>query len=273
MSRFLALLAAALVGVAYLHGAPPDGHAPGRTHRHRTVVLAALGDSITTAAGTCATFLRCPDNSWATGTRVVSVLRRLRAARPDADIEAVNAAEPGAGVDDLAAEAVEAVDRKADYVTILIGANDACWRPALTARDFRASLDEALAVLEEGRPRARVEMLSIPDVGQLWTIPHRNPVAQLIWRLKECPTMMTNATSTASADVHRRRGVMRRIDAYDRELAAACRAYPHHRCHFDGERTHRLRFTMAMVGVDYFHPSIRGQQELARTPLPSSWTA
>jgi hypothetical protein len=114
-------------------------------------------------------------------------------------------------------------------------------------------------------------MLSIPDIGQLWKIEHNNPLALLIWQLKECPSMMTNATSTAAAEVHRRRTVVKRINAYNRELAQACRDYPRHRCHWDGGRTRRVKFTAEMIGLDRFHPSLRGRRELARTPTSPSW--
>ncbi len=270
MRRWLAAVVTVLLGVGYVNGASQPWSAPDPAKR--TVVLAALGDSITTAAGTCGIYFRCLDHSWATGTQVYSVFQRLRAARPDVNVQPVNLAEPGAGVGYLYTEVLAAVAAKADYVTILIGANDACQWPMISAREFREYLDGALDALREGRPRARVEILSIPDVAQLWKIAHGHPLALLIWQLRECPSLMVNATSTKAGDVHRRRSFAKRITAYNRELKKACKNYGR-RCHWDGGRTHRVKFTLEMVGVDYFHPSIRGQQELARTPIPSRWTS
>jgi hypothetical protein len=101
-------------------------------------------------------------------------------------------------------------------------------------------------------------------------IAHDDQIAMLIWRLKACPSLMANATSTAEADVRKRRSISRRIRAYNRELAAACKKYGN-RPHWDGERAHRVKFTLELVGLDYFHPNLRGQQELARAPLPARW--
>jgi lysophospholipase L1-like esterase len=269
MRRLIASVVTVLLGVGYVDGASPQRSAPDPAKR--TVVFTALGDSITTAAGTCGPYLRCLDESWATGTQVYSVFQRLRAAQPDVNVEPVNLAEPGVGVGYLYTEAEGAVTRKADYVTILIGANDACQWPMMSSRAFRAYLDEALAVLEDGRPAARVEILSIPDLGQLWRIEHSSPLALLIWQFKECPSMMTNAGSTAAANVRRRRSIGKRINAYNYELAQACKRYHRHLCHWDGGRTHRIRFTTEMVGLDRFHPNLHGQQELARTPVSPSW--
>ena len=66
------------------HAEPATASAQRRTSAHpsrvcepHTVVFAALGDSTTTAAFTCGPYPRCLDYSWATGTRVYSVLQRL----------------------------------------------------------------------------------------------------------------------------------------------------------------------------------------------------
>ncbi|MGW4940395.1 SGNH/GDSL hydrolase family protein [Actinoplanes sp. NPDC004185] len=172
----------------------------------------------------------------------------------------------------LSTEAMEAVERKADYVTILIGANDACQWLMISPQTFRAYLDDALQNLKQGRPRARVEIVSIPDLGKLWDIAHGNLMALMMWQLKECPSLMTNATSSAAADVRKRRSVAQHVNAYNRELAKACKRYGD-RCHWDGGRAHRIKFALEMVALDYFHPSLSGQRELARTPLPKSWTS
>lgn len=84
MRRLLALIATVLLGVGYVHGASQTRPAPDPAKR--TVVLVAMGDSITTAAGTCGPYLRCLDKSWATGIDVFSVYQRLRAARKDVDV-------------------------------------------------------------------------------------------------------------------------------------------------------------------------------------------
>lgn len=171
----------------------------------------------------------------------------------------------------LSEQAADAVTQHADYVTILIGANDACQWPMIDPPTFRAYLDDALTVLHKGRPTARIQIVSIPDLAHLWKIAHDNPLAQLAWRLKECPSLMTNPTSTAAADVRRRKLVEKHVDAYNRQAAKACKKYKNH-CHWDKLWAHKVTFTLDMVGPDFFHPSMKGQRALARIPLPISWT-
>jgi lysophospholipase L1-like esterase len=267
MRAFLAAVVLVLLGIGYAGRASPDGPAP--APGKRTVVLIALGDSITTAAMTCGVAFNCPDYSWVTGTRVDSLYQQLRA-RKKVNVRPVNLAEPGDGVAHLAGQASTAVARKADYITILIGANDACQWPMMGRELFQAYVNDALEVIRRGRPKAHVAIVSIPDVVQVWKIAHGNLLAVLIWQLKECPSVMTRATSTAPADVNRRRTVARRVNAYNSELERACQNYGP-RCHWDGGRAHRVKFTPKMVAIDYFHPSRRGQQELARISLPPSW--
>ena len=267
MRRFAAVAIVVLLVIGYIDGKSPERPAP--DPGKRTVVFAALGDSITTAAGTCGPYFKCYDNSWATGTKVYSVHRQLQAAHPKVDVRPVNLAVPGAGVGYLYFQALEAVELKAAYLTILIGANDACRWPMIKAGEFRDEVDYALDVLKEARPRPRIDMVSVPDVVQLWKVTHRHPLARLIWRLQECPSLMMRSPSAAAADA-RRASIGDRIREYNYELAGACSAYGR-RCHWDGGRAHRVQFTMELVGLDYFHPSIRGQRELAKTPLPADW--
>jgi lysophospholipase L1-like esterase len=89
--------------------------------------MAALGDSITRAFAACDSGGDCPDVSWATGSdgEVRSHAQRLDdlAGRTPT---VHNVAVSGSRVSDLESQARRAVDAKVDYVTVLIGANDAC---------------------------------------------------------------------------------------------------------------------------------------------------
>ncbi|MET0493959.1 MAG: GDSL-type esterase/lipase family protein [Actinoplanes sp.] len=267
MRRLAAVVLLVLLVVGYFDGRSPARSEPDPTKR--TVVFAALGDSITTAAGTCGPYFLCYDNSWATGTEVHSVYRRLQAANPTVNIQPVNLAEPGVGASHLFLQGIEATALNAAYITILIGANDACRWPMIDARDFRAEIDSGLDVLRRADPRPRLYLVSIPNVVQLWQVTRRQPLARLIWRLQECPSLMMKMPSTAASDERRER-ISERIGEYNRELAEACVEYGK-RCQWDGGRAHRVRFTLKLVGRDYFHPSLRGQQELAKTQLPAEW--
>jgi lysophospholipase L1-like esterase len=236
--------------------------------------MAALGDSITAGVGSCLAFLACARNSWSTGSGNVvdSHYRQILAENPKIKRNADNFAEPGAEADALAGQADRAVDAKAQYVTILIGANDACAGRVsnmTTVKTFRAEVDRGLNRLKKGLPKARVLMVSIPDLYRLWQVGRDDEQAVKVWSEgRICPSMLADPTSTASADDERRRAVRDRIDAYNEQLRKACKAYGK-RCRWDGGRAHEVRFTLDLVNeFDYFHPNVEGQNELADVVYP-----
>ncbi|SCL30406.1 GDSL-type esterase/lipase family protein [Micromonospora inyonensis] len=236
--------------------------------------MAALGDSVTTGFGTCVVLASCERNSWSTGDgrRVESHYRRLVELNPAIRSRAYNHAKAGARASALADQATRAVRDRADYVTVLIGANDACRADtdAMTpVKTFRQQVDRALRTLREGRPKARVLVVSIPDLYRLWEVGHTDEQAVRSWQRGVCPALLANPTSTAAADRERRRVFRERIDAYNDELAAACRAYGS-RCRHDRGAAHRVRFTLDDVNtVDHFHPNNDGQEQLAKV----TWSA
>ncbi|WDZ82122.1 GDSL-type esterase/lipase family protein [Micromonospora cathayae] len=253
-------------------GTPPP---PRESPRPGTpAAMAAIGDSITTGFGTCLVLSSCHRNSWSTGEgrRVESHYRRLRELNPAIQGRAYNHASAGARASALPDQATRAVRDKADYVTVLIGANDAC-RGSVEAMTsvgtFREQVDRALRTLREGRPKARVLVVSIPDLHRLWEIGHRDERAVRAWGRGICPALLAAPTSTAPADRARRAAFRDRVDAYNEQLVAACRAYGS-RCRHDGGAAHRVRFTLDEVNsLDYFHPNNAGQQRLAEV----TWSA
>jgi lysophospholipase L1-like esterase len=239
--------------------------------------MAALGDSITAGVGSCFTLVVCGRNSWSTGngTAVDSHYKRIRDGNPAIKGNARNLSVPGARAADLPRQADAAVKAKVAYVTILIGANDACTTDvdAMTsATSFRASIDSTLGKLRKGLPKARVLVVSIPDLYRLWQAGHTDDKAVRAWNDGVCPSLLANPTSTAAADNTRRRRVADRVDAYDAQLAAACKKYGRH-CRWDGGAAHRVRFGLDLVNqIDYFHPSAAGQNELAAVTYPKRFT-
>ncbi|MEV6348539.1 GDSL-type esterase/lipase family protein [Actinoplanes sp. NPDC051851] len=237
-------------------------------------VMAALGDSITAGVGSCLAYLNCDKNSWAAGgsNLVDSHYRRILAKSSKIKGKVYNFSEPGAQADALHTQALQAIDAKAQYVTILIGANDACARSvdAMTpVTAYREQIDRALDELKDGLPEARVLVVSIPDLYRLWQVGSRSNQAVKVWsRGGICPSMLADPTSTANADQERREAVRDRIDAYDQQLRKACSAYGE-KCRWDGGAVHDVRFTLDLVNtVDYFHPNAEGQNELAEVTWP-----
>jgi lysophospholipase L1-like esterase len=231
---------------------PPTGKLPSS--------MAALGDSLSAGFGACLFPAPCERNSWSTGdgTQIVSHYERLVDANPKIAGNAHNFAVAKARAVDLTAQARQAVEVKAQYVTVQIGANDACRERSTdmtTPAAFRTDVDRALAVLKKGLPKAKVLVVSIP-------------VAVRAWSRDVCPTLLANPTSLADADADRRRAFRDRITAYDRALEAACAAYGEH-CRWDGGAVHKVKFELhSLAPFDFFHPNSAGQQSMADAAFP-----
>ncbi len=265
----------ALVALACEGGGEASPRPTGTARPGSPKVVAALGDSITTGFGSCLVLTSCERNSWSTGdgVRVDSHYRRLLDRNPGLRDKAYNHAKPGARAAALAGQAKAAVRDRADYVTVLIGANDAC-RGTIDAMtpvaDFRAEVDRGLRVLREGRPKARVLVVSIPNLYRLWEVGHDDKRAVRVWRRGICPSLLAEPTSTTAADRQRRAAFRARVNAYNDQLSAACRAYGS-RCRYDGGAVHRVRFDLDLVNpLDYFHPNTAGQSRLADVTWSSS---
>jgi lysophospholipase L1-like esterase len=238
--------------------------------------MAALGDSITAGFASCGTILVCGRNSWATGTSddVDSHYLRIKNDNDRISGREHNYAVPGARADDLAQQARQAVKAKVDYVTILIGANDACTSTVdgmTSVTAFRSGVDNALKTLKKGLPKARVLVVSLPDLYRLWELGRDDTHAQRAWKLGICPSLLADPTSGDKADDDRRQRVKDRIDDYDDQLAAACKAYGKH-CRWDHGAVHGVRFSLALVNhLDYFHPDADGQKRLAEVTYPGTF--
>ncbi|GAA4963343.1 SGNH/GDSL hydrolase family protein [Actinoplanes utahensis] len=240
--------------------------------------MVALGDSITAGLGSCLAYVACARNSWSTGNNsaIESHYERILGKNKKIKGKGENLADPGAEADALATQARRAVDRKPEYVTILIGANDACARDVsgmTPVATFREEIDEGLARLKKGLPKARVLMVSIPDLYRLWQVGRKSSKAVEMWgRTGICPSMLAAPTSTAPADQQRREKVRDRVDAYNSQLQKACKAYGT-KCRWDGGAAHRVDFDLGMVSqFDYFHPNAEGQKELAEVVYPGRFT-
>jgi lysophospholipase L1-like esterase len=276
-------------------------------------VMAGLGDSITRAFNTeinpptcplflASGFLDCPKNSWSTGTEpaVNSQFQRIQAIDPGREPVAFNDAVSGARAEHLLAQARTAAAQDPDYVTVLIGANDAC-RPTLAQQTpapvFHDQVKAALDVLVSDEPKVYIQVVSIPDVNRLHTLftSPPDPNALTRWSVfSVCQALLANPLSTATADVERRAAFRAKVVAYNAELAEVCDLYK--RCLFDGNLAFNTPFTRDDVATvtntgglnlfpfnaipvfgpgnanstaDYFHPSLQGQAKLAE----GSWSS
>ena len=189
--------------------------------------MAALGDSMTRAFLACEGLADCPVASWSTGglDAVDSHARRIErlAGRP---VTTHNLAVSGARVSGLATQVTLAIRARPAYVTVLIGANDACTSSEETmtpVTEFGATFDRELARLVRRLPRTRVLVASIPDLLRLWEVGHDVPTVREAWeRYGICRSMLGDATDTGPAAQARRARVRQRVAGYNAAMAAAC---------------------------------------------------
>jgi lysophospholipase L1-like esterase len=235
--------------------------------------IAAIGDSITRATNACCFYGDHPSQSWTTGLNPVgpvdSHYERLIARNPAIAGHGFNDARAGAKMAEADDQAALAVSQGAEYVTILMGANDVCTssRSTMTSvADFRARFEAAMQVLAAGLPDSHVFVASIPNVRRLWRLFHDHPVARLVWRTARiCQSMLSESNTPAD-----RRAVLERERRFNEVLAQVCAAYAN--CRFDGGAVFAYPFTRGEVSrLDYFHPDLDGQATLARITWPLSW--
>jgi lysophospholipase L1-like esterase len=231
--------------------------------------MASLGDSITRGFNACGWFVECTSRSFSTGSNasVQSHYVRILALNPAISGHNHNLARSGAQADDLNRQAGLAVDRQVDYVTVLIGANDACTSSEATMtmpETFRTEVRTAFDTLRTGLPGARVFVATIPDIRRLWEVGRGNAWIRFVWsQFGICQSMLANPGSNAQADVDRRRRVRERVMAYNTVLADECAALAG--CMSDGGAVFNHRFVLGDLSTwDYFHPDSDGQRVLAR---------
>ena len=225
--------------------------------------MAVLGDSITMGANLDSSRVGDnPGHSWAGGSTpddgVESHYERLR---EDVGNRSLIAARSGARMSDLARQGDLAVAHQADYVTILMGANDACARSAAgmtPVETFRAQFRDAAERLEKGLPEgALVYVVSIPDVAALREALWNDSQARAVWRaFGICQAFLSEQATEAEMAEARER-----LAAYNRVLREESEAFGFA---FDDEVVFREAVRREDVSpLDHFHPSLAGQRRLA----------
>ena len=263
---------AALVGVVIVAGSMFGGSAatavqfkkptpPPTPPPAATLVVSALGDSITQAIMTCSSLTTCAANSWATGTTtsVNSIATRLKATTR------YNNAVSGVKAGALPGQAALAVTQKATHVTVEIGANDACTPTPGEMTDptlFASSVSTALTTLAASPAHPQIFVAAIPNLKTLYDVNVGNSSARFTWALlKVCQSMLANPGNIAYDAI--RGQVQDRVNAFNAALQAACLATTN--CHFAASVGAEGAFVRADISTrDYFHPSLAGQATLAR---------
>lgn len=271
----VAIAAAAVLGLAGCDASRGDGTAtrsstasarPTPVWNPSPRSIAAVGDSITRGFDACTVLSDCPEVSWATGSDVGvdSLAVRLLGAAGAAE-RSWNYAVTGARMSDLAGQVAQAVPRRPELVTVMVGANDAC-RSTTSAMtpvdDFRDEFQDAMDVLRASLPRTQVYVSSVPNLKRLWSEGRGSPLGKQVWKLGICPSMLGDADALDAAATRRRDKVQARVEGYNRVLREVCAK--DRRCRFDGNAVFDYRFGAAQLSQwDWFHPSRNGQARLA----------
>ncbi|MEO3809461.1 SGNH/GDSL hydrolase family protein [Sphaerisporangium sp. B11E5] len=236
--------------------------------------MASMGDSITRGFNACGFYLDCTSRSWSTGSSssVISHAARIRNVNPS--LSTHNDAESGATVSDMVGQAQEAVSEGVDYVTILIGANDACASSEsgmTSVADFESRFRAAMSTLTGGLPNAAIFVASIPDVKRLWEVGKDSSSARTAWSLLSiCQSMLARPRSTDTADVQRRDRVRQRVADYNAVMSRVCAEQAN--CRYDGGAVFNYPFALSHLSTwDYFHPNTTGQRLLAEVTYPTGF--
>ena len=169
------------------------------------------------------------------------------------------------------AQATAAAAQHVAYVTVLLGANDLCTSSPSTMTStgaFAAQFREAMAILKQQLPQARIFVSSLPDLYQLWKVLHTNRVARTVWAAaRHLPLHARRHQDRGRAPAGRRPRDRLQCRSSQRHLPPVRRPVPLGR----GRRL-RLQFHASQVSIlDFFHPDLDGQAALARVTWAASW--
>ena len=230
--------------------------------------IASLGDSITRGFNAGGWYSDWPSRSWSTGSdsAVTSHYTRLAKLNRKKSVSAWNDADTGAKMAALPGQATQARSQGARYVTILMGANDACTSTEAgmtSVSDFGADFGSAMGILMDQATPPQVLVASIPDIHRLYEVGKDSSSARNAWSsFGICQSMLANPQSTQQADVDRRAKVRQRVGDFNAQLAAVCKTYA--TCKYDGGAVFGYPFELSHLSTwDYFHPNTSGQAVLA----------
>lgn len=274
-AAFVATLVAVLMALVAAGPAEAARKAtPANTDYPRS--MSSLGDSITRGFNASGWFSDWPDRSWSTGTNttVKSHYKRLVALNGRLKGNAYNNARSGAKMRELPGQATTSVSQGAQYVTILMGANDACtatesqMTPVAT---FETQFRTAMETLATQTPQPKVLVASIPNLMRLYKVGKNSSSARAAWSAYDiCQSMLARPLSTDQADVDRRARVRDRVKAYNARLAEVCGTYTF--CKYDGGAVFGYPFTLSQLsGWDYFHPNTSGQAALSQVTYQAGY--
>jgi len=228
--------------------------------------IAALGDSITRAANSD-DLGDNPEHSWSTGNalgdNIESHYERLLDLNPNISGNNYNYAVSGAKMDDLNKQAQNAIAQNVEYVTILMGSNDACTsslESMTNLKTFENQFIEAMDNLTQELPNAIIYVLGLPDIYQLCDIGKQKGCDWMWSKFNICQSLFSNSNSEQDRQVFRQR-----VIDYNKVLKNITEEYKQ----VYTDNLFESQITEEDISFDCFHPSLVGQQHIAEV----SWNA
>lgn len=230
--------------------------------------MVVIGESDATGAGSdpAHPYADTPANSWATGTNpaVDSIYQRILAVDPAIRGHNANLASDEAGIDELAGQISKALklNPKPQLVILQLGDDIKCdSQDQSRVTQFGTTLGTDLQTLTQGDPGARIFLVSSWGTWSSYTkylegLPLRA-------RLKHAGKSLCQLVASSSGQVVSSHVAYAKkmIDAYDAQLAAACKSVVN--CRYDGGAAARLVVLPEYMSVDQYHLLVPGQAKLA----------
>jgi lysophospholipase L1-like esterase len=228
-------------------------------------VMGALGDSITTAFDSYH-ILSEKSGNWSSGwgkfedfeSHKIKLEKLL-----EKPVVAFNMAIPGVTSRMLGFQTKRLLKKaKApDYVTILIGANDACrWKDNYKKdlEKYKNNVASSVANLTLANPKVKILLVPVPNMNRLWELGKDNKKCLAVWRgLNLCnPLFGRNVTDEG------RERFSERIKGINSTLKEISEKYPTNVAYYDFLT--EIEFDEEYISeIDCFHPSAYGQKMIA----------
>ena len=234
--------------------------------------MISLGDSISTGFN-AGSFGNNKKYSWATGydgENVKSHLWHLRELFLEKEIYAQNLAIPGSQSNKLKKQLEKIKDLKVDYATIMVGSNDICnWKKDYQKEitHFKNNLKDTVDILIEQSPEIKILMLPIPDLYHLWKV---SPKKRCQWRwnfFRLCTPLLHSKRTDEE-----RLAFKKRIHKINDHIENLSFNYPDNLLFIS--ELEKFKFQKEHISQrDCFHPSVAGQDLLARFTWQKGWFA
>lgn len=234
------------------------------------VRVVGAGDSLNTGFDSTSdcTFVDCHDNTWATGAKVNSIHKRISVLN-NQPTEAMNVAQTGSTVSMLSKQLSRIPVEGRTSLNITIGSNDVCNSEMTSVDDFAKEFSGALQGYVERKPDSIIYVSSIPNIVMLREMFKSNFAAQIMWDVSGFCSQVFSSEATSET----RAMVSEQVQKFNEILANVCTQEFGDVCRWDNYALYNHKFSEEEISnIDYFHPSVKGQERLAQIVWDEGYT-